>query len=737
MSNAEINNNEVEAQAPNTLQLPLTLRHYELRRRITDCQNLSTCAVFEAWDSTLRRDVLIKHIQNLAESADAVLAEARLVASLKHASFLKVHALELDNDNLYVVMEAVKGIPLAQWIQAHHGNEKLIIEHIYHLAAALKEAQEAGLVHGDLQTANLLVDQSGKIRFLNFSLRPSHEAKEIHQQRNHLGVYQGIPYLAPECFSDSIPNSSSEIFALGVIAYEMLTGALPHAQLSGIALVAAQVQTNSDQWIWPDTISKVVQDLVLRMTPREVKKRLSYSEVMQACQAMRPDDPISISTATLQLGAIQEQLNILDKARQRRRYAAFFLLLVLAGGGVWQLSPHWPQIAKALKPYSESREMEQGIAALARYFQVPIAEHLDKAHDHFERILERSPNNAKAVGYMSLVYMSRYSNEKRDETWMQKAKASAQQAMNLNPNLAVSQIANAQVLQWHHKMDEALAASDIAIKLEPNNLRAWATKARILLEKGEGAAVLQITEEGIKRFTEDRVLLELNGVIHAEMGDLAVAESAFRESIRRQPDSVNAYAYLAKNLDEQGRPEEAMQYLQQGLQIRPNAQLYSAYGKAKFNRGEYTEAAQAFEKAVSPQKGVTGSYYRWLEYGESLMWVPGREAEGRDAFQNSKKLLEIRIARSPDDSFILSHMAFIQARLGELVEAKKTIQKAISINPSTDSIYFHGAAIFELSGDRDGAFKMISAAKKLGLKIPELKNHPIFNELRKDPRYRA
>lgn len=738
MSIVDTNNkNDTVELAVDAPTLPPSLLHYEIRGQIDTSLSSSAFNLYQAWDSVLRRQVLVKVMPSLGANLEAMLNEARVVASLKHSSFFKIHALEQDGDSLFIVMEAVQGTPLREWIKNHRGNEKHIIEYVYHLAAALHEAQAVGLVHGDLQSANLLIDQSGKIRILHFALRQDRNIGELQQlkQFQQVDAYQGIAYLAPERFSDVEPSPSSEVFALGVITYEMLSGELPFANLNGLALVAAQVQTQSEQWTWSSSISLKAKELILGMTKRDSVKRMSYLEVMQACQEMRPDDPISVSAVSLQLNALQAQLD--GMARQRRKKIALILALVVAisGIGIWQAKPYWPQIAKALKPYSESREMEQGIAALSSYAQVPIQDQLDKANEHFERILQRSPNNAKAVAYMSLVYMSKYNNEKRDETWMQKAKASAQQAMSLDPNLAISQIANAKVLQWHHRMQEALNATDTALRLEPDNLICWINKARILLEMGKVNDLRKFAEDGTKKFQDDRVLPELNGVALGTLGDQKGAEEAYRLSISRQPDSVNAYSLLADVLDEQGRVNEAMQFLQQGLQIRPNAQLYGAFGRIMFRKRAYVEAADAFGKAVSPQKGVFGSYFRWYQYGEALMWVPGRERDGIEAFRNAKTLLEIRLTRSPDDAFIMSHMAFIQARLGEFSSAKQTIHRAIEINTETANSYLFGAAVYELAGDRETALKMIALARNLQFPTAEFASNPIFDGLRKDHRY--
>lgn len=715
-----------------------TFKHYELRSRLSVT---ASTQVYEAWDTQLHRIVAIKQISQIdplvksVEAQELLLNEARQVAALSHSAFVKIHAIEDERDSLFIVMEFVTGISLQTWIAEHHGKDRLVLGHILQLAAAMQEAHASGLIHGDIKPSNLIVDSSGKVRILNFGLS-SHQEKARSETPDFMDPHNSIPYMAPEQFANAVATTAGDVFALGTLWYEMLNGVLPHAGVQGLALVAAQVQTSSAQWTWSKSIVESQKQLILGMTARDVEKRFNSAQVLAEIKLLTASEPFSNSSTSLDLTALHEQITKQRQQKRRNVVLAGVLLVGLCGIGVWQLKPYWPQIVKAIKPYSESREMEQGVTFLTQYMYKPDATKLDLASEHFMTVLERTPEHAAAVAYMSLVYLSRYHAEKRDEIWLQKAKASAQQAMKLNPNLAISQVANAKILHWHHKLDLAIKAAEKAIVLEPKNLFAWHTKMSSLFESNRLDEAILWAEEGVKLFPEDRFLLDMKGGTHLAQRDYKLAEAALRMSLTRQPDSPNGYALLAQAIELQDRAQEALQVIQQGLQVKPNAYLYATLGNIKFKQGDFVAAAAAFSNAASPQKGVSGSYFRWFELAEALMWIPGREKEGLAAYEQARKLLEIRLNRSPDDEVLIVEMSMIMARLGDFSQAKVLAQQALKLAPNQPDRLFFAGLTFELMGQREEALVAILKAKKFGFSQRRIETHPILTNLCKDSRYR-
>jgi serine/threonine-protein kinase len=333
---------------------------------------------------------------------------------------------------------------------------------------------------------------------------------------------------------------------------------------------------------------------------------------------------------------------------------------------------------------------------------------------------------------MALVYLSQYTAAKRDEIWLQKAKASAQQAMKLDSQLASSLVAHAKILHWHHKLDLALEAANKALVIEPKNLFAWHSKMSTLYESNRYEEAILWAEQGSKIFPEDRFLLDLKSAVHFFQHDYQAAEEASRMSLKRQPDSPNAYALLADTLEIQGRSQEALQILQQGLQVSPNAFLYATLGEFKFARGEFEAAAAAFANAVSPEKGVAGSYYRWAQLAEALMWVPGREGEGLAAYDTARKLLEIRLNRSPDDDALLVAMSVMMARLGDFKKAKALADQTLVLAPDQPDRLFQASLTYELIGERRLAVQTLEKAKKYGFSEKRMAAHPILKKIFSD-----
>nr|WP_315486765.1 protein kinase [uncultured Undibacterium sp.] len=712
-----------------------TFKHYEIRAKLSS--TLST-QVFEAWDTQLHRSVAIKQIKQTHSSAPAqetLIKEARLAASLKHSAFVKIHALEETQDSLFIVMELVTGVRFCDWIKEHHGKDRLILGHVLQLASAMQEAHAAGLIHGDIKPSNLIVDGSGKVRILNFGLVNQHE-RHPSEMPDFADPHNSIPYMAPERFTNPTATAAGDVFALGVIWYEMLNGVLPYAELYGLALVAAQVQTNSAQWSWSKSIATGQEKLILSMTDRDAGKRISSAQVVTEIKSLTANDPLSNSSASLDLAVLREQIAKKNQQRRRNLAVMFALLFSLCGIGAWQSKPYWPQIAKALKPYSEFRELEQGAEYLVQYSINRSNDTLDAASTHFTTVLERNPEQAKAVACMSLVYLFRYNAEKRDEIWLQKAKASAQQAQKIDRNLSWSQIADAQILIHHNKLPQALEAVEKALSLEAKNVIAWQTKMTVLLLQKRFEDAIQWADRGAQEFPRDRFLLELKAAIQNQQENYVAAEQTIRQALLRQPDSQNAYAILAAALQGQERISDALQALQQGLQIRPSAMQYSMMGGIKLRQGEYAAAAAAFKNAVSPNQGVTGSYLRWMQYAEALMWTSDGHDEGMKAYQKAKDLLELRLNRAPDDANLLMHMGQIVLRQGDRSAGNKYTKQALEISPDSGEILVGAAINYTLLGDKNKALQLIAQAKKHKIES-SLLSHPILTSLKSEAHSRV
>jgi serine/threonine-protein kinase len=238
-----------------------------------------------------------------------------------------------------------------------------------------------------------------------------------------------------------------------------------------------------------------------------------------------------------------------------------------------------------------------------------------------------------------------------------------------------------------------------------------------------------------KAHPKERLFIDQLGTLRFRQGDYAGAEKAFRESIQVEPDAVFAYANLSGALVRQGRDDEALHVLQQGLQIRPSGNLYSNLGTALFNRGDYIGSAKAFEHAVSVSKGNSIAYLRWANLADTLRWIPGRERDSQQAYRKAAALIKPLLTRTPGDVTLASRMGLYAAKLGDTTSAAQLSQQAVGASPTNPDVRFRAAIAYEVIGLRDAALSELAVAQQLGYPTKLIGTEPDLLALRSDPRF--
>jgi serine/threonine-protein kinase len=690
--------------------------------------------VYEAWDSKLCRSVAVKCFKHAGSGMPnaGLMREARLAASLHHAAFVKVHAVEDDGSSQFIVMEMVQGSTLKQTQAGRALDPATALDWIGQVAEAMRDAHASGLVHGDLKPSNLMVEPGGKVRILDFGLAMRYDmmATTSMAQAEPQGT---IAYMAPERLLGAAPDARGDVYALGVILYELVSGTRPFATLNGLALAAAHVQSSSDSWNYPESLEQPLVALIRAMTARDPNLRLpGMAQVLQRLTQLGTTAQASTPVVEPAVEPTRPTARMRPPSRRALRIGAGVLAVAIAAIGTWQAAPYIGALTTTASPYSEALEMEQGLAAL-KLFDRPGS--LDAASAHFSRILDRSPDHAGAAAGISLVYSLRYMSDHQDEVWLQKADASAQQALKLDKQLALSRIALGWVLAAKGRFDEALQEHERALRLDPANFFGWHGKAEVLRHARRYPEALAALEQAMRRFPQERVFTDELGSVYYEQGDYAAAERAFRRSIALQPDAVVAYANLNGALLRQDRGDEALRVLQQGLQVRPSANLYTNLGNALFLRADYVGAAEAFENAVSPTRGMPGDYLNWANLGDTLLWIPGREKQAREAYDKARRLLAPLLQRAPNEVVLVSRMGLYAARTGDAAQAMDLMARAVALAPKGADVQFRAGLAYELLGKRALALDAIAKARRLGYPAEFIDAEPDLVALRRDPAY--
>ncbi|MDY6905824.1 MAG: tetratricopeptide repeat protein [Thermodesulfobacteriota bacterium] len=551
--------------------------------------------VYRAWDNREQRWVAIKtgidasNPDINAQVDAAIIKEAGILSRLSHPNILALYDLGELNSRPFLATELVAGKSLASF-RGTIPDFKWTLQLVAAVAGALAYLHENGVFHLDIKPENILLDQSGPTtvpRLCDFGMAMSPGELAGMAVEKRLGGT--VSYMAPEHALGKSIDERADIYSLGIVMFELLTGEKPFYAASPEKLAMQHItrpvpRPRTCNPALPPAIDAVVSTALAKEPDNRFPNMAAFIDALAkipAPPAIEKESPYSFRDA-----AMYFQNNQFDRAieschsliRRQPDHAKAHDLM-----GQCFLRQHQPQKAlfhfkKAMRLDGPTLERLVRIAAAhcragneadaVTYYQQALsiapdnaAVHLDlgrlylnlgqpgKAEVHFETVVDKTPESAAAHNSLGRV-----------KQMLGKGKAAAiafQTAVALAPEQPATHYNLAAFYHSTKKPDDALAHCRRALTLNPSAAPAHHLMGMILLEKAEPARAVRHLETALQCDPTRFMPLYDLARAYIQMNDYPAAESACRKLLQFTPNAKNAYLTLADIQEASGKTEDA------------------------------------------------------------------------------------------------------------------------------------------------------------------------------------
>lgn len=297
------------------------IKGYELRERIGTG---GFGAVYKAQQSTVNREVAIKvilpHFSNHPDFIRRFETEAQLIARLEHLHIVPLYDYWRDPDGAYLVMRWLRGGSLKDALNRGAFTPEQVALILDQLASALATAHRSQVIHRDLKPGNILLDEDGNAYLADFGI-----AKDvsIQGQVTEPDAIIGSPdYLAPEQARGEVVTPATDVYSLGVVLFEMLTGEHPFPNISSVERLYKHLNEPLPLLVnLADEVRSAINDVIQKATAKNPKER--YGDVLEMATAFRAAGQVQNKGSLVETLTMREQdiLRLIINGRSNKEIA--------------------------------------------------------------------------------------------------------------------------------------------------------------------------------------------------------------------------------------------------------------------------------------------------------------------------------------------------------------------------------------------------------------------------------
>ncbi|HZN03366.1 MAG TPA: protein kinase [Candidatus Polarisedimenticolia bacterium] len=667
--------------------------------------------VYKAIDRRLDHTVALKLIQpTIASHPEAIRrfkSEVLLARQISHPNVCRVHDLGESTGILYLSMAWVEGETLHRFLaQSGTMTPAAALGIVERVARALEAAHARRVVHRDLKPDNIMIDAGGEICVMDFGL-----ATVTGDAAKSGGRIVGTPpYMSPEQRRGEEADPRSDLYALGIILWELLAGRLPSSPLD----------------------------------PASVKSDVPRPLASILASLLAEDRGARCASATVLLAAIAEarerfpELGKRSPIPRRRRWRAVAAAAVLAGAALVYVAvrphldarpPRAPTITTV--PPETAGFFERGLYYLRD--EGETARGLGDAIQMLHRAVGKTPEDGRAWAVLGEAYWVRFR-----QTGAPEAKAEAERALARATTLAphLPETLHARGLGTLVAGDAGAARADFekATQLAPDFDSAWESLGNADRDLGNYAEGLRELQTAVRLRPTSYLHQIALGRFFQRFAEYDAAAAAYRKAIDLKPDQPWGWNNLgAMYLFRARRPEEAVPAFKRSIALEDRGIARTNLGTAYFYMGNYEEALAQYRRATELESEDADN---WGNVGDAL-YMLRRPEEARRAYQRGVALAQAGVTARPLDAGSRNQLAKYCAKAGRADCALEEARRAAEMQPDNPDMDFTNALAYAASGKLTEALDWLEKGVKHGLGRAQIEYEPFFAPLHASARYRA
>lgn len=747
---------------PTARTLPVSIGGYRIIRLLGEG---GMGSVYEAEQDRPRRHVALKVIRAAWASSELTRRfelESQTLGRLHHPGIAQIYeaggAASAFGQQPFFAMEMILGKPLINYANLTKLNVRQRLALMVQICDAVQHAHEHGIIHRDLKPGNILVDETGQPKILDFGLARVTDSDVQATRQTDMGQLLGtLPYMSPEQLTadPAALDTRSDVYALGVILYELLAGKLPYPVSRQFLEVVQTIQK-----VDPTPLSSVnrlyrgdIETIVGKALEKDKVRRYSSASNLAAdIQRYLEDRPITAKPASTSY-----QLQKFARRHKALVASVGIVFLVLVAATVVSLreaikANRAAETAEALNNFLQNDLLAQASsssqlgASSKPDPDLKVRTALDRAAEHITGKFDKQPEVEAAIrDTIGLTYMDLglYAEARKQEERALALERRILGAENPKTLQIMTRVGHAMLLEGKQAEAEALLMQTVQIQrrvLGPEHLDTLlATYYLGDIYNQEGK--YQQAEELFRQNLEARrrvlgpehrsTLSSMNGLANAysEQGKYAQAEAIYKQILEisrrilgsEHPNTLLAMSNLALDYDSEGNFTEAETLLRQAVETRrrvlgpehPDTLISMQYLASVYSdEGDNAQADVMFSKTLEIRRRTLGPEHPdtllSMTNLASIYYSEGKYAQaeklGNETLELMRKVLG---PNHPDTVWRMNNLATVYTILGKYAQAEALFTKALELrrrvlgpeHPGTLSTLSDMASMFQRQGN--------------------------------------